>query len=175
MKPGRVGYLRKATFAFACVAFIAAAPAETLSDISSNLDRVYTGDDYQRELPSGPGAGQQGPLRNPDDGQPLDNITIPELPEDIEDTEKGIFSANPVVELLLWVLLGVGFLLLGAHLYNAISRMRRPFAGTKEHDLSQGVEMPGQTDSPSEKRFIYCCCSASNNYAAAFRKPATRH
>ena len=148
MKPGRYRSLRQTTLVFVCAVLIAAAPTETSADIAASLDHIYSGDNYQRELPSEPGAGPLRAMRDQSDGQPRDEITIPDVPEDIEDAQRGTFSANPAVELLLWMLLGVGVLLLGVHLFNAVSRMRWPFSGAGTDVPSQSAALPDHDESP---------------------------
>lgn len=118
------------------------------AEIAEDLGRVYARGDNQSEFPSKFGAAPQTPPGDQSGESPCYNPAIPDAAEDAGGSRTGIFSANPAIELLLWLLLGVGALLLGVHLFEAISRMRWPFAGAVTDEPSQSAKLTGSSESP---------------------------
>jgi len=148
MKNGRCWRARWVPFIVLFGAFIAAVPGAGHAGIAEDLGRVYDRGDYQREIPSGLGATPQTPPGDQSDETPRNDPAAPDTAEDAGGSQTGTFSANPAIELLLWVLLGVGALLLGVHLFKTISRMRWPFAGAETDEPSQSAERTGSSEGP---------------------------
>ncbi len=121
---------------------LTAAPG--IAGVAEDVGRILSRENYQRELPIGPA----GPQTAPEalyKGQPGEDETIPAEPERAESTQSHALNLGPVMKVLLWVLLGVGAILLAVHLYGVASRMRGRFGkakadGTAESDSEQRTE-----------------------------------
>ncbi len=108
---------------------LTAAPG--VAGVAEDVERVLSRENYQRELPVGPGNGSQAAPEALYEGQPGDDETNPAERERAENTRTFALNLGPVMKVLLWVLLGVGAILLAVYLYGVASRMRGRFGGAK--------------------------------------------